>query len=80
MILSTTHATLDGYRVEAYLGIVFGEAIVGANLFRDLFASIRDIVGGGAGPTRRSCAGPGSWPSRSWPKRPAVWGRTPWWA
>ncbi len=48
MILSTT-ATLDGYEVEAYLGIVFGEAIVGANLFRDLFASIRDIVGGRSG-------------------------------
>jgi len=35
--------------VEKYLGIVFGEAIVGANIFRDLMASIRDIVGGRAG-------------------------------
>lgn len=35
--------------MEAYLGIVFGEAIVGANLFRDLFAQIRDIVGGRSG-------------------------------
>lgn len=48
MIL-TTGTTVEGRRVEAYLGIVFGEAIVGANLFRDLFAQIRDIVGGRSG-------------------------------
>ncbi len=44
MIL-TTSGSVEGRQVEAYLGIVFGEAIVGANLFRDLFAQIRDIVG-----------------------------------
>ncbi|AEV15176.1 hypothetical protein TCCBUS3UF1_1260 [Thermus sp. CCB_US3_UF1] len=48
MILTTT-GTVEGKRVEAYLGVVFGEAIVGANIFRDLFASIRDIVGGRSG-------------------------------
>ena len=48
MIL-TTSCSVEGRQVEAYLGIVFGEAIVGANLFRDLFAQIRDIVGGRAG-------------------------------
>lgn len=48
MILTTT-STVEGRRVERYLGIVFGEAIVGANFFRDLFASIRDIVGGRSG-------------------------------
>ena len=47
MIITTTH-TLEGYEVEHYFGIVTGEAIVGANLFKDLFASIRDIVGGRA--------------------------------
>ena len=45
MLLSTT-STLDGLRVKRYLGIVSGEAILGANIFRDLFANIRDIVGG----------------------------------
>src|SRR6186713_3258020 len=45
MILTTT-ATLDGRRITNYLGIVSGEAILGANIFRDLFAGIRDIVGG----------------------------------
>ncbi len=45
MILTTT-PTVDGRKIEAYLGIVAGEAIVGANIFKDLFAGIRDIVGG----------------------------------
>jgi uncharacterized protein YbjQ (UPF0145 family) len=45
MILSTT-PTLEGRPIREYLGIVTGEAIVGANVFRDFFAGIRDIVGG----------------------------------
>ena len=45
-ILVVTTNTLDGRRVIKYLGIVTGEAILGANLFKDLFAGIRDIVGG----------------------------------
>jgi uncharacterized protein YbjQ (UPF0145 family) len=45
MILSTT-PSLEGYRITRYHGIVTGEAILGANIFRDLFASVRDIVGG----------------------------------
>lgn len=48
MIITTTHH-LDGKEIEAYLGIVVGEAVMGANLFSDLFASIRDIVGGRSG-------------------------------
>lgn len=45
MILSTT-PTLQTHRITRYLGIVTGEAILGANIFRDLFAQVRDIVGG----------------------------------
>jgi len=45
-MLVTTTAVLDGRRVTKYLGLVTGEAILGANIFRDLFAGIRDIVGG----------------------------------
>ena len=45
MILTTT-TSVDGRPVRTYLGLVTGEAILGANLFRDLFAGIRDIVGG----------------------------------
>jgi len=47
-MLSTT-SVLEGRRVVNYLGLVIGEAILGANIFKDFFASIRDIVGGRAG-------------------------------
>jgi uncharacterized protein YbjQ (UPF0145 family) len=42
----TTTPTIEGRRIQRYLGIVTGEAILGANIFKDLFAGIRDIVGG----------------------------------
>ena len=45
----TTTPSIDGKRVSRYCGIVAGEAILGANLFKDLFASVRDIVGGRSG-------------------------------
>jgi uncharacterized protein YbjQ (UPF0145 family) len=45
MIVTTTPA-VEGRKINDYLGIVTGEAIVGANIFKDVFASIRDIVGG----------------------------------
>ena len=48
MIVTTT-AVVEGHPVTDYLGIVTGEVIVGANLFRDLFASITDLVGGRSG-------------------------------
>lgn len=48
LILSTT-PTLETKKITSYLGIVTGEAIIGANLFRDIFAGIRDIVGGRSG-------------------------------
>ena len=45
MIVTTT-PTVEGRRIRDYKGIVCGEAVLGANVFRDLFAGIRDIVGG----------------------------------
>jgi len=45
MIITTT-PSIEGKTIVKYLGIVSSETIVGANIFRDLFASIRDIVGG----------------------------------
>jgi uncharacterized protein YbjQ (UPF0145 family) len=45
MIIVTT-PNLEGQRITKYLGLVSGDAILGANIFRDLFAGIRDIVGG----------------------------------
>ena len=48
MILSTT-PQIDGHSIREYKGIVTGETIIGANMFKDFFAGIRDIVGGRAG-------------------------------
>ena len=48
MIITTT-PNVEGHRIVAYHGVVSGEAILGANFFRDFFASIRDIVGGRSG-------------------------------
>jgi uncharacterized protein YbjQ (UPF0145 family) len=48
MILTTTPA-IEGRTIAEYRGIVTGEAILGANIFKDLFAGIRDIVGGRSG-------------------------------
>jgi len=48
MIVTTTN-TLDTHEIKQYLGIVTGETIIGANLFKDIFTGIRDIVGGRSG-------------------------------
>jgi len=45
MVVTTT-PSVDGKRITRYCGVVAGEAILGANLFKDLFAGIRDLVGG----------------------------------
>jgi uncharacterized protein YbjQ (UPF0145 family) len=52
-MITTTTPSIDGRTIRGYLGIVVGEAIVGANLFKDLFAGIRDIVGGRSGAYER---------------------------
>lgn len=48
MILTTT-PQIEGHTIREYKGVVTGETIIGANLFKDLFAGIRDIVGGRSG-------------------------------
>ncbi|CND92227.1 heavy metal-binding domain-containing protein [Yersinia nurmii] len=48
MQLSTT-PTLEGFTITEYCGVVTGEAILGANIFKDFFAGVRDIVGGRSG-------------------------------
>jgi uncharacterized protein YbjQ (UPF0145 family) len=48
-MLMTTTPNIEGRRITRYLGIVTGEAIIGANIFSDFFARVRDIVGGRAG-------------------------------
>lgn len=55
MILTTT-PTIEGATIESYGGIVTGEAILGANIVRDIFGSIRDVVGGRAAAYEHSLA------------------------
>lgn len=45
-MIHTTTPTIEGRRITQYHGVVIGEAIVGANIFKDIMANIRDIVGG----------------------------------
>jgi uncharacterized protein YbjQ (UPF0145 family) len=45
-VIVTTTPSIDGKKITSYRGVVTGEAIMGANIFKDLFAGIRDIVGG----------------------------------
>jgi uncharacterized protein YbjQ (UPF0145 family) len=55
-MLMTTTSILEGKPVSRYLGVVTGEAIIGANIFRDLFASVRDVVGGRSATYERGLA------------------------
>ncbi len=48
-MLLTTTPTFEGRPIRQYHGVVTGEAIIGANIFKDMFASIRNVVGGRAG-------------------------------
>ena len=48
-MIQTTTPSVEGSAITEYLGVVTGEAILGANIVRDLFAGVRDIVGGRSG-------------------------------
>nr|WP_271679835.1 heavy metal-binding domain-containing protein [Thermomonas mangrovi] len=48
MLITTTHG-IEGRRIVEYRGLVGGDAILGANMFRDMFAGLRDLVGGRSG-------------------------------
>jgi uncharacterized protein YbjQ (UPF0145 family) len=48
-MITTTTSSIEGRQISQYLGLVSGEAVMGANIFRDLLAGIRDIVGGRSG-------------------------------
>ena len=55
--LATVVPNGEGARVGQFLGVVNGEAIIGANIFRDLFSTVRDVVGGRAGGYERALSG-----------------------
>ena len=72
MLISTT-PTIEGRPIQAYKGVVTGETIIGANLFKDFMAGIRDIIGG----RRKFCVKP---KTPRWPKcnnEPNKWAPTP---
>ena len=52
MLVTTTHS-IEGKRITKYCGVVAGEAVLGANMFKDMFAGIRDLVGGRSGTYER---------------------------
>lgn len=56
VILVTTTPNIEGHKIESYLGLVTGEVIVGANVFRDIFAGMRDFFGGRSGSYERVLA------------------------
>jgi uncharacterized protein YbjQ (UPF0145 family) len=55
-MLVTTTSIIEGRPVSRYLGVVTGEAIIGANILRDVFATVRDIVGGRSGTYEKALA------------------------
>lgn len=55
-MLTATTSTIQGREVETYLGIVFGDAVLGVNVLKDFMASIRDVVGGRSGTYERELA------------------------
>lgn len=77
MQFSTTPTT-EGQPITEYCGVVTGEAILGANIFRDFFAGIRDIVGDVLARMRKSCAKPAKLRLKSLASRPRRWVQMPW--
>ena len=77
-VIVTTTPTIEGKKITSYRGIVTGEAIMGANIFKDLFAGIRDIVGGRSATYERELGARARWRwKRSRPRRPR-WAPTRW--
>lgn len=76
MQFSTT-PTLEGQTIVEYCGVVTGEAILGANIFRDFFAGIRDIVGGRSGAYEKELRKARETPLRSSAPRRGRWGPMP---
>lgn len=76
MIFSTT-PTLEGHPIREYRGVVTGETIIGANVFKDFMAGIRDFFGGRTVPTRKCCARLRTRLCKRWHSEPNKWAATP---
>ena len=78
MIISTT-PQIEGQRITEYKGVVSGDAILGANVFKDMFAGIRDIVGGRSASYERELAKAKGMAMAEMKRRRLAWEPTPWW-
>ena len=65
-MLVTTTPNIEGKKIVKYCGVIAGEAILGANVFKDLFASVRDIVGGRSATYEKNCSEPEKLHSRNY--------------
>ncbi len=76
-MLLTTTPSIEGQQVREYLGIVTGEAIVGANILKDIMAAVRDVWGDVPAPMRTRSAPHARMPSVRWLSSRRAWARTP---
>lgn len=79
MIVTTT-PTIEGKTIQRYCGVVAGEAVLGANLFKDLFAGLRDLVGGRSGTYERELQKAREIALQECRCAPRSWAAMPWWA
>ena len=79
MIVTTT-PTIEGHKILAYKGIVVGEAIMGANIVRDIFANITDVIGGRSGAYESKLQDARDTALAEMQEKPWRWGAMPWWA
>lgn len=77
-MIQTTTNTIEGHPIKEYHGIVTAEAVVGANVFKDIAAGLRDFSAAARAPMKECCAKPAPQRSKNWPKRPAAAAPTPW--
>ncbi|WP_394983693.1 heavy metal-binding domain-containing protein [Cellvibrio sp.] len=77
-MLLTTTPSVEGKNITRYCGVVAGEAIMGANLFKDLFAGIRDLVGGRSATYERELQKARELPCKNYRIAPVSWARMRW--
>lgn len=75
-MLTSTTPHIAERQIAQTLGVVSGEAIIGAHIFRDLFAGIHNIIGGRAGGYEKARARHATSPSVTWSRKPARWAPT----
>lgn len=78
MLLSTT-PTIEGSPIREYKGVVTGETIIGANVFKDFMAGLRDFFGGRSGTYEKVLAEAKDTSLSEWRSGRASWEPTPWW-